>query len=304
LPQALTAPLIEPAVGAIARDVAVVELKLWHGLNVPLVLSMTALVGGIVLYLARERVWSIAEPMRFGKKWGPNALYGHAMVGLLAGAGVLTRTLQSGYLRRYVLIIVATAVVLVGVASVPLDLRLSPRDAIGIRFHEAISCALILLAALVVVRSTSRFRAITALGVIGYNVAWLFNLFGAPDLAMTQLVIESMLVLLFVFSLYRLPSFTERSSRLNHFRDAAFALAAGGVVAAVLLLVTHSKRLPPISEYYAQQSLPLGHGRNVVNVILVDFRALDTFGEITVLAMAAIGVLTLTKLVISRRNSR
>jgi multicomponent Na+:H+ antiporter subunit A len=107
-------------------------------------------------------------------------------------------------------------------------------------------------------------------------------------------------VLLFVLAFHRLPKFTNVSSRKVRIRDAMLALSAGAMMTALLLLVTGHFGQAPISDYYARESYNLAHGRNVVNVILVDFRALDTLGEATVLAVAAIGAYALVKLVVGK----
>ena len=121
-------------------------------------------------------------------------------------------------------------------------------------------------------------------------------LFGAPDLAMTQFVIETLTVFLFVMAFSRLPDFRRLSSVHTRRRDALIAVVAGGTITMLLLFAMTVRSDHPISAYYAAHSVPEAHGRNVVNVILVDFRALDTLGEITVLSIAAIGVYSLLML--------
>jgi multicomponent Na+:H+ antiporter subunit A len=156
--------------------------------------------------------------------------------------------------------------------------------------------ALILLACPVATFTSSRLGAVTALGVVGYSIALLFILFGAPDLAMTQFLIETLMVILFVLVFYFLPRFTILSSARERWRDAVVALLAGALMTAITLVATDVTFYPPISRYFAEQSVPAAHGRNIVNVILVDFRALDTLGEITVLGVAGVGVFALLKL--------
>jgi multicomponent Na+:H+ antiporter subunit A len=134
------------------------------------------------------------------------------------------------------------------------------------------------------------------MGVIGYGLALMFVDFGAPDLAMTQFIIETMTVILFVLVIYRLPRYRVISSRGIRLLNALVA-AASGALMTILVLVAHGVREgSQLSAYFAENSLLLAHGRNVVNVIIVDFRAMDTLGEITVLSLAGIGVYTLLKL--------
>jgi multicomponent Na+:H+ antiporter subunit A len=113
---------------------------------------------------------------------------------------------------------------------------------------------------------------------------------------MTQILIETVTLILLVLILYHLPKFSELSGRAARTRDALIALAAGGLMTVLILVANSAEHFPPISEFFIENSVPLAHGRNIVNAILVDFRGLDTFGEITVLSLAAIGVYALLKL--------
>jgi multicomponent Na+:H+ antiporter subunit A len=164
------------------------------------------------------------------------------------------------------------------------------------RFYELALAVLIVLATLMAAVTTSRLGAVTALGVVGYSIALLFILFGAPDLAMTQFLIETLMVILFVSVFYFLPRFAILSNRLTRSRDALVGSIAGALMGAITMVATSIQWHPPISSYFTENSVPRGHGRNIVNVILVDFRGLDTLGEITVLAVAGVGVFALLKL--------
>jgi multicomponent Na+:H+ antiporter subunit A len=135
---------------------------------------------------------------------------------------------------------------------------------------------------------------------VGYGLALLFLFFGGPDLALTQLAVETLTVILFVLLLRRLPPLRSRSSGSQRARAAVVALAGGALMTGIVLATAAVYHPAPLREYFARASVPLAHGRNVVNVILVDFRALDTLGEITVLAVAALGVVGLMRL---RRDS-
>ena len=149
----------------------------------------------------------------------------------------------------------------------------------------------------------SRLAAVAALGVVGLVVALIFLLFGAPDLAITQFLVETLTVILLVLVLYHLPRFAKLSSAGARLRDAVVALSAGALITTLALGVAGVARDPALADYYAATSAPEAHGRNIVNVILVDFRALDTLGEITVLAVAAVGVHGLLKLRMKKGGS-
>jgi multicomponent Na+:H+ antiporter subunit A len=146
------------------------------------------------------------------------------------------------------------------------------------------------------VRSESRFGSITALGVTGYAVALLYVLFGAPDLAITQFLVETLIVILLVFVFRRLPRFARFTGTANRIRDGLFAAAVGALMTILVFGAVGSQSNESVSAYFSDNSLIHGHGRNVVNVILVDFRGLDTLGEITVLSVAGLGVYALLKL--------
>jgi multicomponent Na+:H+ antiporter subunit A len=162
--------------------------------------------------------------------------------------------------------------------------------------HEVAVALLTLAGAVVVVLARTRLVAVAALGIVGYAVALVFLLFGGPDLAMTQLAVETLSVVLFVLVLRGLPELRVLSPPRERVRDGALAVLGGALVSALVLAANAAARPTALREWISAASVPLAHGRNVVNVILVDFRALDTLGEITVLAVAALGVWALLKL--------
>jgi multicomponent Na+:H+ antiporter subunit A len=132
--------------------------------------------------------------------------------------------------------------------------------------------------------------AVLSLGAVGYGVAMTFLAFGAPDLAMTQFSVETLTVLIYVLVFRHFRTLGELSPRLVRARDGLIAVGMGVFISGLLLTVATTETAPRLREYFAEFGPTLGHGRNIVNVILVDFRAFDTLGEITVLATAAIGV--------------
>jgi multicomponent Na+:H+ antiporter subunit A len=303
-PEIPQAWIVNPAVPAIAPQSVALELALWHGLNPALALSAVSLASGLAVYAGRKPIMQLMQRLELNAWWGPAQWWRLQLAALNAVAARQTQALQSGYLRHYLLIIIATTAVLGGArlfgglraADLPMNL-----DA---RFHEWVLAALILLGALTAVTSTSRLAAIAALGVVGYSVAVIFILFGAPDLAMTQFMIETLTVILFVLVFYHLPRFALFRGRAALVRDVAITLGLGAVITAVVLTGSGIQLYPKISRYFIENSLPAAHGRNVVNVILVDFRGFDTLGEITVLAVAGIGVFALLKLKLGGKPQR
>jgi multicomponent Na+:H+ antiporter subunit A len=288
--------LVSAATTAVLGQPADVHLALWHGLNLALILSAGTLIGGVVIYAVRERLSAAASRWAGAASWGPSRWYELALSGLNSVATIQTRLLQSGYLRYYLWIILSTLVGLVGVALIQRGEALSAADWSDLRFYDIGLVVLIVLAALAVVLTQTRLAAIAALGVVGYGVAIVFVLFGAPDVAMTQFLIETLTMILFVLVFYHLPESPRISSAIARVRDALLAVVAGALMTALVLMAGAVEHHPAISTYFAQQSVPAAHGRNIVNVILVDFRGLDTLGEITVLAVAGVGVYALLKL--------
>jgi len=161
---------------------------------------------------------------------------------------------------------------------------------------EIIITLIMIVSTYIAVRAKSRMFSIIGVGVIGYLVAVIFLMYSAPDLAMTQFAVETLTVIIFVLVIYKLPKFIPYYSTRRRIRDFIVA-GSGGLLMALLALIIISEPLTSeLKSYFAENSLPLGKGKNIVNVILVDFRAFDTMGEITVLAIAAIGVFALLKL--------
>jgi len=294
-PDGVAAFIISPALGAIRAEQTVVKLSLWHGVNPVFLLGLFTVICGAGVYAVRPALQQAALPWKTIAGWGPSRWYDLALDGMLGLAKLQTRLLQSGYLRYYLMTVLGTAFLLV-------VYTLAGKDGLKVvagwpdaLFHEWLIAVLILLAALFAVTSNSRLACVSALGVVGYGVALIYILFGAPDLAMTQFCIETLSIILFVLVLYRLPRFSILSGAGARTRDLLIACANGGMMTLLVLKATSEPVDFGISRFFAQNALLQAHGRNVVNVILVDFRALDTLGEITVLAVASLGVYALLK---------
>lgn len=273
-----------------------VRLELWHGLNLVLLKSLVTLVVGVAIYLARRRVRDLAARLAPAGAVGPARLYRDGLAGLVRLAKATAAVLSSGSLRQDVRIVAAAAVVLLGTLLLwraPLG---APDALRSVRPIEAVLVLLVVAGAVGTVLAGSRLSAVVALGVTGYGIALLFLVFGAPDLSMTQFAVETLSVLLFVAVLRRLPRLSRRSAPRSRAFDAALAASVGAVMAGLVLAVHAEPLRSRLSGFFAASSLPLAKGRNVVNVILVDFRGLDTLGEITVLAVAALGVFALVRL--------
>ncbi|MEM1116723.1 MAG: putative monovalent cation/H+ antiporter subunit A [Bacteroidota bacterium] len=289
LPRPLVASAIEATLGA---DVSDVKLALWYGLGTALYLSVLTVALGVLAYWQWDRVRGALTRLDPLARVGPERGYVAALDGMLAVAGWQTRQLQTGSLRGYLVWLVLALVALPGAA---LLLRAEPFAATPswgeVLPHEWALAGLVVAGAGVTALSRSRMLAVAALGAVGFSVALLFLGLGAPDLAMTQMLVETLIVVIILLVLRHLPAIQSEAdeSVLSRAVGAALAVAAGGVMTALAVGVASVPFDPSLSTFYAERAVPEGFGRNLVNVILVDFRALDTFGEVVVLGAAALG---------------
>jgi len=295
LPDVLAVPLVQPAASAMRGEHTEFVLRPWIGMSPAFLQSLLVLALGAVLYAVHDRALGWLAPVRRLAAWGPDRAYQAVMAGILAVAKAQTRVLQNGVLGWYLLVTIGTTVAVGGYALAtrvgPVPIGLEP-----VSLGEAAVALAMVAGAVAVVRAQSLLFAVAALGVVGYGVAVVFLLFGGPDLALTQFAIETLSVLLFVLVLRRLPPLRALSPRFERLRDGVVAVAGGVFVAALVLAATAAPHPTPLRDYFGAASLALANGRNVVNVILVDFRGFDTLGEITVLAVAALGVVALLRL--------
>jgi multicomponent Na+:H+ antiporter subunit A len=296
VPAAFATGLVSPAAASITGTPSDVELALWHGLTPMLLLSGLTLLLGIAAFWSLAPIAALARRADVGGRIGPERGYEGAMDGIRAAADALARYVQNGLLRRYLLMILVAGTALVGFAFVGRGPLPSLRLPLDVQAHELAVVGIVIIAALTAITTRSRLSAIAALGIVGYGVALIYLLFGAPDLAMTQILIETLTVILFVLVLYHLPRFAILSSRAARVRDAVIAGTAGVLMGGLTLAAFSVQNDVPLSEFFGATSYPDAHGRNIVNVILVDFRAMDTLGEITVLALAALGIYALLRL--------
>ena len=268
-----------------------VALVLWHGFTPVLGLSVLtlALAGG--LYTQRA-VLRKGLPGSVGSE----RVYVVTLRLLDAVSAFVAPALYSRSLRSYVLVLIVTTAFLISSGLFLGGGGWSIEALTPLRAYEMVIALVICAGAVMAARATSSMRAVLALGAVGYGVALLFVTYGAPDLAMTQFSVETLTAVIFVLVFRMFGSFAHLSSRLIRMRDAIVAGVVGVVVGTLVLLVGTGDGTSRLSHYFAEMSATVGHGRNIVNVILVDFRGFDTMGEITVLVVAAIGVHALLRI--------
>jgi multicomponent Na+:H+ antiporter subunit A len=283
---ALAASPIGWAAASVTRTATPVSLAIWHGFTTTLALSALTLAGSLALFVYRDAVRQLAWPRALRTE----RLYTGTLSGIDAISRGIAPALQSASLRSYVLTVLVTVVAFVTTALAATRVFPTPRRWTTIEPHEGVVAALIVAGALSAVFARSTMAAVLSLGTVGYGVALMYALLGAPDLAMTQFAVETLTVVIFVLVFSQLRGFGDLSSRVVKARDALVAAAVGTLVTTLVLFVGASGTTSRLSSYFAETSPRLAHGRNVVNVILVDFRGFDTLGEITVLVTVAIGV--------------
>ncbi|MGE0572380.1 MAG: hydrogen gas-evolving membrane-bound hydrogenase subunit E [Dehalococcoidia bacterium] len=291
----IAAPVLEPLVRSCATAITGYPVEVQLGL-IPVsatvgIASVAIIVVGLTIaFAAGSRLLPMVQP---GWPRAGDLGYRLALDNAQAGARFITERVQNGMLPSYVLTILVVTLALAGTAFVTGGGMTAPRDLASIRFHEGLISLVVLSAAGVAALTRSHMAGVAALGTVGIGIAVLYGMLGAPDLAMTQLLIETVTVVLFVYVFSRLPGLRELSSVRRRTRDAVFAGICGLFVMALTWTVAGTSGDRPVAEYFARVSYSEAFGRNVVNVIIVDFRALDTLAEITVLAVAAVGVLAL-----------
>ncbi|MFN3984013.1 MAG: monovalent cation/H+ antiporter subunit A [Rhodocyclaceae bacterium] len=291
-PEALAGTLVRATAAAvIGAPPPAFHLALWHGFTPALVMSAIAVaVGAIALfrYPVLRRLWE-AGPHPDAK-----AMFDRALAALVAFARAATHGLHNGSLQRYLALMLA-AMLALGAAAFFGSSHEAGTRALQPAPVAAWVAWLLLLAACVgaVCLHRQRLLAVLMVGVVGLIVSVGFIYLSAPDLAMTQISVEVGTVILILLALYFLPKETPaETGRGRHWRDGALAGLAGlGVGGLSWAMMTRD--FETLSGFYLEQSVPGGGGTNVVNVILVDFRGFDTFGEIIVLGVAALAIFAL-----------
>ncbi len=301
--------LVAPATWAVYGSTAVaVDLYLFREVNAAFILSMVTFATGFVLYLARDRIRALlariiaANPIKFDPGWD------RVLDGLKALAEWQTGILQSGVLQRYMVITFVTLAIGMGMtiwakdALGPVVLNLAATFDDLVFMHWAV-LLFITSGALLTAYTSSRMTAVAALGVVGIGVALIFIMFSAPDVAITQLLVETLTVVLVAVAMLKLPHLELRNEKRRP-GHAALSLVVGALVTIVIVAVVQGDLDRRLTDYFEIASWPEAFGRNIVNVILVDFRALDTFGEIAVVVIAALSAYALLRGTQYRRVKR
>jgi multicomponent K+:H+ antiporter subunit A len=262
------------------------HLKIWHGVTPALWMSIAAVVGGAILlsqHRLLEKIW-LALPRPEAK-----AIFDRLVAGIVAAARAITEVSHNGAISRYLAIFTVTSVGLGWIAYSSSGLSAPTRGLLPVPPVVAVGWIMLIVATIsVVTMHHYRFRALVMIGIIGLSISAGFAYLSAPDLALTQISVETVTIMLLLLALHFMPKMTPKESPIGlKLRDGVIALGAGSGVAA-LAYAFMMRDIETISDYHLANSYEGGGGTNVVNVILVDFRGYDTFGEIIVLGIAGL----------------
>jgi len=300
-PNFISGSLVTTAAEAVIGDghVPHFHAKLWHGFTTALYMSAIAIIGGLVLlklHAPLARAWN-AAPRPEAK-----VIFDALMGGFTMLTRRITETLHDGSLSRYAAIFMVFTLALAGYAWTSGSMGAPTRTMLGLSMLPVIGWICLVGATFCVVAfHRDRLLALVLIGVVGLMVSLSFNYLSAPDLALTQISVEVVTIILLLLALNFMPKESPKESTpARHLRDVTLSIGAGlGAGGLIYALMQRGFSQPSISEYHLANSYTGGGGNNVVNVILVDFRGFDTFGEIIVLGIAAIVIYAITEAILS-----
>jgi multicomponent Na+:H+ antiporter subunit A len=295
LPYSLDSKLITPAISAVTQltNAPVTGIHVWSGMTPAFILSLITLSLAIICYVYHRKIISILRSWSIVKKYSSDFLFERGLVSILKFSIWLTKHIQSGRLSSYLLFILITVnVLLFGTLIFISGTSFGAILPVHAHWFDYLLVLLVLIPAVSVLKKMHYIATIACLGVVGLGTTLIYIIYSAPDVAITQILVDILTTVIVALALYRLPQFPVMSelSRKMILRNAMIALMTGLLVTILLLSVTSIPFDRFISIYYEGQTLANAHGRNVVNVILVDFRAFDTMGEILVVSLAGLGI--------------
>ncbi|AIQ14590.1 Na+/H+ antiporter subunit A [Paenibacillus durus] len=301
-PGLLSYSLIEPAMAAVHNGLLTpeetfsVSIHFWHGWTPEVFMTLGVIAAGTLLFRGYSRLRML------DREWNTrnllNRMYDGSLRLLERGSGRFTNLYMTGSNRHYLLyifsfFIIALASVMLGEKGISLGMN----HYAPLSFYEMAVIAVMLLAAVTVPFAKSRVNAVLFTGAVGYMVTLLFVIFRAPDLALTQMIVETVSVILFLLCFRYLPKLSKEKAPMRlKLPNLIIAAGVGITMTFIALAAMGSSPFAPISEFFLKESYSLAGGKNVVNVILVDFRGFDTLFEIMVLGIASLGIFGLISL--------
>ncbi|MCL4765359.1 MAG: monovalent cation/H+ antiporter subunit A [Hyphomicrobiaceae bacterium] len=294
-PQYTVGHILDVAAAAtLGGTVPYFELAVWHGFDLPLIMSLIAIAGGLIYYSQSDHVIALHD--RYAPKLHSRVAFDRLYRELAAASQVIIAGVDNRSLQRYVVLLIGSILVLGGWAyfsAVPATLR-GPEPGLAPDLATLSGLVALVVGSVgATIYHRQRLTALVFLGVVGLVVSLAFVRFSAPDLALTQLAVEVATITLLLLGLRFIPAQAPlEASRVRHVRDIGLALA-GGTGLALLTYAMLTRPFSTISDFYLQNAVSGGGGTNVVNIILVDFRGFDTLGESTLLAMVAVAALAI-----------
>ncbi len=297
--------LVMPGAKILSRGETGLHLKLWHGFNSIFWLSILTIFCGFILYLLLKPSENLKRLSHRFEFISPQSISNYLVIVFKVISKYWTMLFQNGYLRHYMATYITFIIILVGylLFKDPV-LRIDYNSLADLTVYEIVIIIIMFLSTLFTVFTPSRLAAVAAMGIIGFAFCLLYLFYSAPDLAMTQFSVDTLTVILFVLVLYRLPKYLKFSKNYLRIEHGILSAIFGGMITFLILKVISEPKNSEVSNFYADNSYVLAKGKNVVNVILVDFRGSDTLIEITVLIVAAIGVFGLLKLRLKTRDKK
>jgi multicomponent Na+:H+ antiporter subunit A len=291
----------EPMASAVAGTPVEIYISVVPHLSLALLLSVVTIALGIAVYLMLDRVRGVMAAVLAAIGWGPDRGFDQAIRGLIRLANGVTGIIQNGRLEIYVTVTFVMIALAIWVPMLSFGELPAAPSMPDLAFYEWTVIAIAVIGLAAVVYAADRLTAIVSLGIQGFAVALLFLLLGAPDLSFTQFMVEtlSVVILALVMTRLRLYPSDHRPTR-QKLVDVTIAGACGLGFAALLLKVTQVTFDPALSEFFNTYSYVIAHGRNIVNVIIVDFRGLDTLGEIAVVMITGLAILALIRIRVPR----
>src|SRR5699024_6497055 len=296
-PNIINSYMLRPAMSSIfpTFDIPEQTIQIWHGFNTELLMTFGIIVAGVLIYLLLRYFQAVYK--LFPERWSFDTLYHTIINRLESGSSTLTSFYMTRYLSHYliyiyVFLVLSVCFVLFYTGAFSFDISGdSP-----IRTFEWILVGVMIVASIGILFAKSRLTAILLNGLLGFSIAMFFVLFRAPDLALTQLVVETVTTALFLLCFYFLPQWKEETMERKLHKGRLFlSIGVGATFVLVALSVNSGKLFDSISVYF-ENAYELAGGKNIVNTILADFRAFDTMLEVVVLFIAWIGVYSLIKL--------
>jgi multicomponent Na+:H+ antiporter subunit A len=297
VPSIVVQNLVEPTASSIMMETQHLHVKMWHGFTSSLMMTLVTFMLGILIYTKYE---SIAEWQNsFNRKY-PFISVNYVYDGLVNNArNTLKRFasfMQPGPVKAYVLALLVLTIILFAIPFLKLSTDLAPTLNFNLEPYEVLVLFYMIVAAVGAAVLPKYLQAVISLSALGYLVGLLFIYLSAPDLALTQVLVETLTTIIFVLAIVKIPqTFKEHISPSQFMKDALISVAIASVVFILLLSATQGIVSPfeSLSYYFIENALPLAGGHNIVNVIIVDFRGYDTLGEIAVMCLAALGVYNL-----------